>query len=144
VHSMVEFLDGSMLAQLGPPDMSLPIHYAVHHPERFPSPLQGFDPRMFAQLTFEEPQLDRFPCLDLGWRAAEMGGDAGAVLNAADEIAVQAFLDGLIPFPRIASLCAEAMDALAGNPISDLTSVYAADRAARDFVAARIPTAKLR
>ena len=144
VHSMVEFLDGSMLAQLGPPDMSLPIHYAVHHPGRFPSPLQGFDPQMFAQLTFEEPELLRFPCLHLGWRAAELGGDAGAILNGADEIAVQAFLDGFIPFPMIATLCAEAMDALAGHPIPDLASVYEADRKARDFVAARIPTAKLR
>lgn len=144
VHSMVEFLDGSMLAQLGPPDMSLPIHYAVHHPERFPSPLQGFDPAMFAQLTFEEPELERFPCLTLGWRAAELGGDAGAILNGADEVAVQAFLDGQIPFPRIATLCAEAMDALAGHPIPDLASVYEADRQARDFVADRIPTAKLR
>lgn len=140
VHSMVEFHDGSMLAQLGPPDMSLPIHYALHHPDRVPSPLRGFDPKLFAQLTFEEPDPERYPALALGWRAAAVGGDAGAILNAADEVAVEAFLEGKIPFPRITELCSTAVEHLAGSSIPDLDAVLAADRQARDFVADLLTT----
>ncbi|MFK5956047.1 MAG: 1-deoxy-D-xylulose-5-phosphate reductoisomerase [Planctomycetota bacterium] len=140
VHSMVEFVDGSMLAQLGPPDMSLPIHYAIHFPERRASPLQGFDAKLFSNLTFEEPNVARYPALDLGWRAASMGGNAGAVLNAADEVAVEAFLAGEIPYLRIAELCQTALEQLGGDPIPNLTAVYAADQRARDFVADLLTT----
>jgi 1-deoxy-D-xylulose-5-phosphate reductoisomerase len=138
VHSMVEFIDGSMLAQLGPPDMSFPIHYALHYPERKPSPLQGFDPLLFSKLTFEEPNLEHFPALALGWRAAAMGGDAGAVLNAADEIAVQAFLDGNISFPDITRFCAAALDSCCNGPMNDMEAVLAADQRGRAFVAAQL------
>ncbi len=131
VHSMVEFHDGSMLAQLGPPDMSLPIHDAIHYPQRLPSPLQGFQPELFSELNFEKPCPDHYPALHLGWQAASMGGDAGAVLNAADEIAVDAFLEGRIPFPRISTLCAEVLGQLGGSPIADLDAVYQADANAR-------------
>lgn len=140
VHSMVEFLDGSMLAQLGPPDMSLPIHYAIHYPERLASPLQGFDAQMFSTLTLEEPDVGRYPALNLGWMAAEMGGNAGAILNAADEVAVAAFLAGEIPYLRIAELCQVALETMGGDPIPDLTAVYAADQRARDFVADLLST----
>lgn len=140
VHSMVEFLDGSMLAQLGPPDMSLPIHYAIHYPERLTSPLQGFDPKLFANLSFEEPDLARYPSLELGWMAAELGGNAGAVLNAADEVAVAAFLAGEIAYLRIAELCRVALETMGGDPIPNLSAVYAADQRARNFVADLLTT----
>ncbi|HEX9795010.1 MAG TPA: 1-deoxy-D-xylulose-5-phosphate reductoisomerase [Planctomycetota bacterium] len=132
VHSMVEFIDGSILGQLGPPDMAFPIHYALHWPERVPAPLQGFDPALFAELTFEEPSLERFPALSLGWRAAELGGAAGAVLNAADEVAVKAFLAGRLGFREIHSLCAETLEALGGLPADSLDAVFDADRGARE------------
>ena len=138
VHSMVEFIDGSMLAQLGPPDMSFQIHYALHYPERKASPLQGFDPVLFSNLTFEEPNLQHYPGLALGWRAVELGGDAGAVLNAADEIAVQAFLDGHITFPDITRLCASALESCCMGPIANMQAVLAADQRGRDFVNAQI------
>ena len=138
VHSMVEFIDGSMLAQLGPPNMSFPIHYALHYPERKASPLQGFDPLLFSNLTFEQPNLEHYPALALGWRAVELGGDAGAVLNAADEIAVQAFLDGRISFPDITRLCASALESCFRGPIADMQAVLAADQRGRDFVHAQL------
>jgi 1-deoxy-D-xylulose-5-phosphate reductoisomerase len=141
VHSMVEFVDGSMLAQLGPPDMRFPIHYALHYPERLPSPLQGFDPELFSTLTFEQPSPERFPALALGWHAIELGADAGAVLNAADEVAVQAFLDGRIAFPEITRLCAAALEHCCHGSAPDLDAVYAADHRGRDFVTAQLAEA---
>ncbi len=132
VHSMVEFVDGSVLAQMGPPDMAFPIHYALHGPGRHPSPLQGFDPALYAQLSFEEPEAERYPALRLGYLAAEIGGAAGAVLNAADEVAVAAFLDGRAPFSAITPLCAETLDALRHLPAGSLAEVREADRQARE------------
>ncbi len=140
VHSMVEFLDGSLLAQLGPPDMAFPIHYALHWPERQPSPLQGFDAELFSQLTFRPPDLERFPALALGWRAAALGGAAGAVLNAADEVAVAAFLDDQLAFPEIAVLVGETLEAAAGMPADHLEQVFAADQWARERVRSVLPT----
>ncbi|MDA1264333.1 MAG: 1-deoxy-D-xylulose-5-phosphate reductoisomerase [Planctomycetota bacterium] len=110
VHSMVEFVDGSVIAQLGPPDMRGPIHYAIHHPDRVAAPLAGFDFASFANLTFEEPDLERFPALGLGYRCVEEGRDAGCVLNAADEVTVAAFLDGRIAFGEIARVNAHVLD----------------------------------
>jgi len=127
VHSMAEFVDGSILAQMGPPDMAFPIHYALHHPERVPSPLQGFQPELFRKLTFEVPDPRRYPALALGWDAARRGGPAGAVLNAADEIAVQAFLDGGISFPEISTLCRETLEAMPALPSASLDDIHAAD-----------------
>jgi len=101
---MVEFVDGSVLAQMGPPDMRIPIHHALYHPERVPNELRGFDPARFSRLDLAEVDPARFPALELGYRCVEIGGDAGAALNAADEVAVEAFLDGRIGFQEITRL----------------------------------------
>jgi 1-deoxy-D-xylulose-5-phosphate reductoisomerase len=104
VHSMVEFIDGSVIAQMGPPDMRGPIHYALNHPDRARSHLRGFDLDLFKSLTFEAPDPGRFPALELGYRCLEEGSDSGSVLNAADEVAVEAFLNleiALHDIPRI-------------------------------------------
>ena len=134
VHSMVEFVDGSVMAQLGPPDMRGPIHHAIHHPDRAPVDLEGFSFELFRELTFEPPDLQRFPALGLGFRVVEDGGTAGAVLNAADEIAVAAFLERRIDLAQLVGVSAAALDA---RPVADgplgLDDLLAADRWARDF-----------
>ena len=99
VHSLVEFVDGSVVAQMGPPDMRTPIRYALGFPERLPSASPRFDVRDYAALTFAAPDRVRFPGLELGFEAARRGGTAGAALNGADEAAVDAFLAGSISFP---------------------------------------------
>ena len=109
VHSLVEFVDGSVVAQMGPPDMRTPIRYALGWPERLPSDLPRFDVRDYANLTFLPPDRERFPALDLGFAAARRGGTSGAAMNAADEAAVACFLSGSIPFPAIATACANAL-----------------------------------
>jgi 1-deoxy-D-xylulose-5-phosphate reductoisomerase len=122
VHSMVEFVDGSVIAQLGPPDMRGPIHYALHHPDRAPANLKGFDIASMGQLTFEEPDLTRFPALELGYRCVDEGQDAGSVLNAADEISVAAFLDERISFNEIPRINSAVLDQRPGlcNSLNDL------------------------
>lgn len=107
VHSMVEFVDGSVVAQMGPPDMRTPIRYALGFPDRLPAERPRFDVRDYAQLTFLAPDRERFPGLDLGFAAARRGGTAGAALNAADEVAVAAFLAGDLPFDAIPAACAD-------------------------------------
>lgn len=132
VHSLVEFVDGSVIAQMGPPDMRGPIHYALHHPDRAPSDLCGFDLVRFRSLTFEAPDPVRFPALELGFRCVDEGSDAGSVLNAADEVAVEAFLNGEITFPdipRINRLVLDRRPGLAGS-VGDLLQ---SDRVARAF-----------
>jgi len=104
VHSMVEFVDGSVVAQLSPPDMKLPIQLALEHPLRHDGPAKRLDWSSAFQLAFEPPDLDRFPALRLGREAAARGGTAGAVLNAANEVAVQSFLDGEITFTAISEV----------------------------------------
>jgi 1-deoxy-D-xylulose-5-phosphate reductoisomerase len=104
VHSLVEFIDGSVLAQLGPPDMRGPIHYALHWPARVAAPLQGFDFDLYRQLTFECADPERYPALQLGYECVRRGGTSGAVLNAADEVAVQSFLERRIGFADIQRL----------------------------------------
>jgi 1-deoxy-D-xylulose-5-phosphate reductoisomerase len=116
VHSMVEFVDGSVIAQLSPPDMRGPLHFCLFHPDRAPSDLAGFDARFFRQLTFEEPDPQRFPALELGFRCIERGGDSGSVLNAADEIAVEAFLARQIALPDIARVNARVLERGAEHP----------------------------
>ncbi|MFN0007539.1 MAG: 1-deoxy-D-xylulose-5-phosphate reductoisomerase [Planctomycetota bacterium] len=110
VHSLVEFVDGSVIAQMGPPDMRGPIHYALHHPDRAPSAFSGFDLARFQHLTFEAPDPVRFPALELGFRCVDEGEDAGSVLNAADEVSVEAFLRGEIAFPDIARINRRVLD----------------------------------
>ena len=130
VHSLVEFVDGSVIAQMGPPDMRGPIHYALHHPDRAPSNLRGFDLARFAKLTFEAPDPVRFPALELGFRCLEEGGDSGSVLNAADEVAVEAFLQGEIAFPDIARINRCVLDRRPGLAGS-VGELIRADRLAR-------------
>lgn len=105
IHSFVEFRDGSVLAQLSPPDMRLPIQYALTWPERVPGPAPRLDWRSLAALTFEQPDVDTFPALQLGYDVARRGGTCGAVLNAANEEAVRRFLDGGLPFLAIPRVC---------------------------------------
>jgi 1-deoxy-D-xylulose-5-phosphate reductoisomerase len=131
VHSMVEFVDGSLLAQLGVTDMRFPIQYALSHPERWDSPLPGIDFTRPLALEFEPPDRLRFPCLDLAYRALAAGGSLPAVLNAANEEAVAAFLDGRIPFPAIPETVHDAMQAHVNRPLAGLEDVLAADAWAR-------------
>ncbi len=137
VHSLVEFVDGSVLAQMGPPDMRGPIHFALHWPERRPSDLVGFDLRRFRELSFEAVDPERFPSLELGYRCVREGGDAGAVLNAADEEAVLAFRSGRIGFQDIARINRSVLERrprLSGS----VDALLAADRRARELAQAEI------
>jgi len=111
VHSMVEFVDGSMLAQLSTPDMCLPIQYALTYPERAASDRVQTNLAKLGTLTFEEPDVDRFPALELARRAGEIGGTLPAVLNAANEVAVEAFVNRKINFPQITETVRRTMDA---------------------------------
>lgn len=110
VHSMVEFVDGSVLAQLSPPDMRLPIQLALTHPRRVPCPAPGLDLTKAFSLDFEPPDFDRFPALELGKEVAHRGGTCGAVLNAANEVAVARFLEGKIPFVDIYRACRDVIN----------------------------------
>ena len=110
IHSMVEFVDGSVLAQLGSPDMRIPIAYALAWPARMSTPAQRLDLIAISRLDFEKPDVERFPALKLARDALEQGGAAPIVLNAANEIAVAAFLDGAIAFPEIAALVQDALN----------------------------------
>ncbi|NOT46181.1 MAG: 1-deoxy-D-xylulose-5-phosphate reductoisomerase [Acidobacteria bacterium] len=131
VHSMVEMVDGSVIAQMGATDMRHAIQYALTYPERKPNCVEPLDIGKLGQLTFEEPDLDRFPCLSLAYKALEMGGTMPTALNAANEIAVQAFLDGKIGLGRIAELNEAVMDEHESRPTSTLENVLAADEWAR-------------
>jgi 1-deoxy-D-xylulose-5-phosphate reductoisomerase len=138
VHSMVELVDGSIIAQLGVTDMRLPIQYAFSYPNRWPAPLPALDLVRCGRLEFEPPDTARFPCLALAFRA--LAGDPGLpiVLNAANEVAVAAFLDGRLSFPAIADVIARAMDEhdrRGGYTIRDLNDVRVIDTWARDFAA---------
>jgi len=135
VHSLVEFVDGSVLAQLGAPDMRLPIAYALTYPRRLPLNGPPLDLGRIGRLTFEEPDMERFPGLRLGYEAARTGGTMPAVLNAANEVAVAAFLEGRIKFPDIPRVVAETMAAHAPRPLESLEQVLGVNRWARDFAA---------
>jgi len=131
VHSMVEYIDGSVMAQLGVADMGVPILYALTYPERRPAPAARLDLTRTGPLTFFEPDLQRFPCLGLARTALETGGAAPVVLNAANEVAVAAFLDRRIGFARIPELIERALGALAGGACSSLEDCVAIDADAR-------------
>ncbi len=131
VHSMVEYLDGSVLAQLSNPDMRTPIAHSLAYPERVEAGVNWLELAKIGQLTFEAPDFARFPCLKLAYQALEAGAAAPAVLNAANEVAVAAFLDRRIPYPGIAASLAAALDRLAGLPADSLEDLMAADAAAR-------------
>jgi len=131
VHSMVEYVDGSVIAQLGIPDMRTPIAYALSYPERLPLPLPPLDLCALGQLTFMAPDLERFPCLSLAFEVLKAGGGAAAVLNAANEIAVEAFLSGKIRFLDIPRVISMTLDRLGTPSLETLEDALEADRAGR-------------
>ncbi|HET6940698.1 MAG TPA: 1-deoxy-D-xylulose-5-phosphate reductoisomerase [Sphingomicrobium sp.] len=138
IHSLVEFVDGSVLAQLGSPDMRIPIAYALAWPDRMPTPAQRLDLAAISRLDFGEPDFGRFPALRLAREALEVGGSAPAVLNAANEVAVASFLDGKITFPEISRLVGAALqenDSRAPQSIEDVLEI---DRKVRSEVTAMI------
>jgi 1-deoxy-D-xylulose-5-phosphate reductoisomerase len=130
VHSLVEFVDGSILAQISVTDMRLPILYAMSYPERVPSELT-FDLAALGQLNFEPPDFNRFPCLRLAYQAAEAGGAACIALNAADEIAVEAFLEGTIPFSAIPRTIESVLEVTAPTHPETIPQVLELDQQAR-------------
>jgi 1-deoxy-D-xylulose-5-phosphate reductoisomerase len=138
VHSMVEYVDGSVIAQLGVADMAVPILYALSYPERRPSPAARLDLARVGQLTFYEPDTDKFPCLGLARRALAQGGVAPVVLNAANEIAVAAFLERRIGFTEIAQLIQWALDDVPAGSVRSLEECVALDAETRVRVQRRI------
>ena len=132
VHSMVEYVDGSVLAQLGIPDMAVPISYILAYPDRLPlEHLPDLDLTAVAQLEFFAPDFDKFPCLGLAYTALRQGGTCPAVLNAANEVTVEHFLNGQLRFPDIAALNERVLDAHEPYPVTDLDSLLEADSWAR-------------
>jgi 1-deoxy-D-xylulose-5-phosphate reductoisomerase len=135
VHSLVRYVDGSVLAQLGNPDMRTPIAHAMAWPERIGSGVAALDLAAVRRLDFEEPDTKRFPCLRLAREAMEAGGTATAILNAANEVAVSEFLAGRIRFTRIPALVEQALANIPGRDASSLEVVLAADSQAREYAA---------
>ncbi len=137
IHSMVEFVDGSVKAQLGIPDMKIPIQYALTYPERFPMSYGRVDFAALGQMTFFEPDREKFRCLGLAYQALRAGGTAPAVLNAANEVAVGLFLDGKLPFSSIPDVIEQAL--CHHKPVQRLRleDIVQADRETREQVRAR-------
>jgi 1-deoxy-D-xylulose-5-phosphate reductoisomerase len=131
IHSMVEMVDGSVLAQMGFPTMELPVLYALTYPERLPYDCRRFDPVAAGTLTFESVRADRFPAFALGVRAGRAGGTMPAVFNAANEVAVAEFLAGRVSFGGIADSIADALERWTGGPVRTLDDVREADAWAR-------------
>jgi 1-deoxy-D-xylulose-5-phosphate reductoisomerase len=140
VHSLVEFADGSVLAQLSHPDMRVPIAHALGWPERITSGVESLDLVRVAQLSFEAPDLERFPCLGLAVRAARAGGTAPAVINAANEVAVSAFLERSLNFDDIAAVIDSVLQQHQVRPVRSLDDALAADAWARDRAGAAMMT----
>jgi 1-deoxy-D-xylulose-5-phosphate reductoisomerase len=132
IHALVHLNDGASLAHLGYPDMRVPISYALNHPERVDVPVPALDLVELGALTFEPPDLDAFPCLRLAREAAEAGGTAPCVLNAANEVAVHAFLADHLPFTGIARVIESTLSELPAQPVRHFSDLYAADAEARD------------
>lgn len=133
VHSMVEYVDGSVVAQLGNPDMRTPIAHALAYPERIGAGVPSLDLFDIARLTFERPDLSRFPCLSLAFHALRAGGAAAAVLNAANEEAVGAFLAGRLGFMRIADVIDATLERVDGMSVESVESIIATDARAREL-----------
>ena len=131
VHSLVEFCDMSVIAQMGYPDMQLPIQYALTFPSRRPMPLEPLDLPSLGALVFCDPDTKRFPCLELGYRAVREGGTAGAVFNAAGEVATEAFLAERIGFCDIPRVVERTMDCCPAAPDPSIDDIFQADKAAR-------------
>jgi 1-deoxy-D-xylulose-5-phosphate reductoisomerase len=143
VHSMVEYIDGSVIAQLGVADMGIPILYAFTYPKRLPCDVARLDLTRVGPLTFEEADTERFPCLALARRALAEGGCAPVVLNAANEVAVAAFLDGRIRFTRIPELIGEALNRVPNRTLDSIESCVGVDTRTRALVAEWLPTGHL-
>ena len=135
IHALVSLCDGATLAHLGHPDMRVPIAYALHHPERVDVPVPRLDLAAVGALTFEPPDLDAFPCLRLCREAAEAGGTATCVLNAANEVAVHAFLAGQLPFMGIPAVIETTLEQLPAKRVHSFDTLYAADADARRIAA---------
>lgn len=133
VHAMIEFQDGSIIAQLGVTDMKMPIQYALYYPERRLCPEnRKLDWKTVRQWDFEPPEAEKFPALGLAYRAQESGGSAGCTLNAADEVAVAAFLEGRISFPAMAAVVADTLSSIPLQHPQTIAEVLAIDRASRE------------
>ncbi len=134
IHSIVEFVDGTMIAQMAPNDMRFPILYALSWPDRLPSRMAGLDLLSAPPMTFESPDEERFPCLRLAREALRTGGEMPAVLNAANEVAVSSFLDGRCSLPTIAASVEATLDRWSAHnsPLASIEQALTADREARD------------
>ena len=131
VHALVHLNDGASLAHLGYPDMRVPISYALHYPARADVPMPLLDLATVGELTFEEPDLETFPCLRLARQAGEAGGTAPCVLNAANEVAVDAFLSGRIPFVGIAAVIEGCLESIEASPVRHFEELFTADEQTR-------------
>lgn len=143
VHAMVEFNDGSVIAQVSATDMRMPIQYALTYPERADAPVPRLDWAQSARWTFDPPDFNKFPLLKLSYQAQEAGGIATAVLNAADEVAVEAFLAGQIPFPGIAATVAGTLDRIPHHEPTSIPELLEADRNARRIAREEIASHKV-
>jgi 1-deoxy-D-xylulose-5-phosphate reductoisomerase len=141
IHSMVEYVDGSVIAQLGVADMGIPILYALTYPRRLPCPAERLDLTRVGALSFEEPDVLRFPCLALARQALETSGTAPTVLNAANEVAVAAFLGGQIGFMRIPELIADALDRVPSRPLRTVSDCVTVDAETRAMLRTRVDAA---
>jgi 1-deoxy-D-xylulose-5-phosphate reductoisomerase len=139
IHSMVEYVDGSVIAQLGVADMGIPILYALNYPDRLPWPGERLDLTKTGPLTFEEPDVERFPCLALARQALAAAGCAPAILNAANEVAVGAFLEGRVRYTQIAEVIAEALAKVPARALDSIETCVEVDAETRRFVDERLP-----
>src|SRR6478609_6074328 len=133
VHGMARFRDGALIAHLGLPDMRVPISFALTYPDRAATPAPRLDLAATGTLAFEQPDVDAFRCLALARAAGEAGGTAPCILNAANEVAVAAFLDGALAFTGIADVVERVLDELPAEPLDSLETVLAADHRAREL-----------
>jgi 1-deoxy-D-xylulose-5-phosphate reductoisomerase len=133
IHSMVEYVDGSILAQLGNPDMRTPIAYALGYPDRIESGVGSLDLLKTGKLEFEAPNMERFPCLKLAYNVLNEGGTAAAILNAVNEVAVDAFLDNRLSFLDIPALILRALDAIPSEVVTSIEQLEMVDKQARQY-----------
>ena len=136
IHSLIHLNDGASLAHLGFPDMRVPISYALNHPDRADVPVKPLDLAELGQLTFEKPDFENFPCLRLAYDAGRAGGTAPCILNAADEVAVNAFLSGHLPFNGISEVIERTLQAVEVRPVRHFSDLYRADEEAREVAMA--------
>jgi 1-deoxy-D-xylulose-5-phosphate reductoisomerase len=141
VHGVVQLVDGAMLAHLGPPDMRIAISYALHGGESVPLPIEPLDLAEIGRLSFERVDLQAFPCLRLASEAAREGGTAPCVLNAANEVAVHAFLAGRLRFLEIPEVIERTLEELGGEAVTSFESLYEADRNARELAGRAVAAA---